>query len=206
MNIDEFGREIYKDRTNQFGDAYSGGENLPELYGASARMLADATGGNVSISPNTLHFFANSYIDGLARVMHNTYGTAMTMAGEKDFDPKQDLGGFVDSFIGKSSSFDAREFADYEQSIKKQEGILKMYKDNPDQYDKYIDNHPNAEMIDTLYNSLVNGSLKHVRSEINKLQSDRTQTSKEKADQLKELRLERDMLVRNFLDQVKEYD
>ena len=156
--------------------------------------------------PNTLHFFANSYLDGLARLMHNTYGTGLTLAGQKDFDPKQDLGGIADSFIGKSSSFDSREYADYKAKIQRSQGILKMYADNPEQYDRYVDAHPNAEMIDSLYNSLENGSLKQIRHQLKELQADHTQSPKEKADQIKELRLERDMLIRNFLDEVKDYE
>jgi len=206
FNVDEFGREIYKDRMNQFGDAYSGGENLPELYGATARMMADATNGSISIYPNTLHFFANSYLDGLARLMTNTYGTGLTLAGQKDFDPKSDLGGIADSFIGKSSSFDSREYQDFKAKIQHSQGILKMYADHPEQYDRYVEAHPNAEMIDSLYNSLENGALKQIREQLNNLRDDTNQSPKDKADQIKDLRLQRDMLIRNFLDEVKDYE
>jgi hypothetical protein len=206
MNVDEFGREIYKNRMNQFGDAYSGGENLPELYGAATRMMSDATDGKVDISPNTLHFFANSYLDGLARMAHNTYGMALTMTGQKEFDPKRDLGGVFDSFIGKSSSFDAREFSDVESKIKKQQGILTMYKDSPEMLDKYLDAHPNALMLDNIYNATINGQLKSVRHQLNALQSDTSQSPKEKADEIKDLKEQRDWIMRSFLDQYHDYD
>ncbi len=206
FNVDEFGREIYKDRMSQFGDAYSGGENLPELYGAASRTLADATNGSISIEPNTLHFFANSYLDGLARIAHNTYGSALTVAGQKDFDPKQDLGGIADSFIGKSSSYDSREYQDFKAKIQRQQGVLKMYRDHPEQYDRYIESHPNAEMIDSLYNSLENGALKQVRAQLNSIRDDTSISPKDKADQIKELQVQRDMLIRSFLDEVKDYE
>jgi len=206
MNVDAFGREVYTNRMNQFGDAYSGGENLPELYGAATRMLADATGNTVNISPNTLHFFTNSYIDGLARLAHNTYGTALTITGQKDFDPKRDVGGILDSFIGKSSSYDAREFADIRTQIQRQQNTLAMYKDRPEMLDKYLDTHPNAIMIDNLYNAVVNGQLKTVQHQLRVLEDDTSQSSKDKADEITDLKLQRNWLMRSFIDQVRDYD
>jgi len=128
------------------------------------------------------------------------------MTGQKDFDAKRDLGGLADSFIGKSSSFDAAKFAEAEQQIKKQEGIIEMYKNRPEKQQEYIDDHPNVQMIDNLYNALVNGQLKTVRHQLNTLQADTTQSPKDKADEIKDLKSQRDWLMRSFIDQVKDYD
>jgi hypothetical protein len=68
MNIDALGREIYNNRQTRVGDAYTGGDNIPELYKSAARTLADVTNGAIDWSPNTLYFFANNYADGPMRL------------------------------------------------------------------------------------------------------------------------------------------
>jgi len=203
MNVDEFGREIYNNRTSAFGDAYVGGEHLPELYGMVTRFLADNTNGQVDISPNTLHFFTNNYMDGIARIGHNATGLGLTMADKKDFDPKRDL--FVlDSFLGKSSSYDAREFSDVEAKIKKQAAVLNMYKERPDQLEKYEEANPNARMAVAIYNSQVNGPLKTIREEMKRISAS-SDDPKDKQEQLRDLRKNRDWLMRSIIDSVQDY-
>ena len=86
--------------------------------------MADNWG--VDASPNSLYFFANNYMDGLTRIMHNGYGLGLTLAGQKDFDAKRDLF-ILESFISNKSNVDQREFAKMEESVKKKERLLKMY-------------------------------------------------------------------------------
>jgi hypothetical protein len=50
MNMDGLGREIYNNRQSRVGDAYTGGDNIPELYKSAARTLADVTNGAVAVS------------------------------------------------------------------------------------------------------------------------------------------------------------
>jgi hypothetical protein len=205
MNVDEFGHEIYNNRMNQFGDAYTGGSHLPEIYSRATELLADSTEGSVNISPSTLHFFTNNYIDGVARIAHDTYGLGLTLTGAKDFDAKRDVP-VLDSFIGKSSSVDAREFADISAQIQKKEVILKMYKDNPEMLDKYLDSHPNDQMIVSLYNQQNNGMLKSIRSQINQIEADQTLDPKEKHDLLTDLKNNRNWVMRGIIDMMDDYD
>jgi hypothetical protein len=206
MNVDEFGKEIYNNRMSQFGDAYAGGDTIPEFYGMATRMLSDSTNGQIAIDPNTLHFFANSYIDGLARGMHNATGIGLLMAGQKGFDPKRDLV-ILDSFLGKSSSFDAREFSQVESKIKKQESIIKMYEEagRDEQLAKFEDANPNARMAVTLYNQQVNGPLKSVRHQMKLIRESSEMSPKEKHEELQELRKNRDWLMRSIIDDVQDY-
>lgn len=199
MNVDEFGQEIYTNRMNQFGDPYTGGEKLPPMYGQITEALANNTG--VVMEPKTLHFFLNSYADGLSRVGAAAHGAVSLAMGERDFDPKQDLLP-LSSFLGRASSYDAREFADMEKDIQSVRNRLNMYKDRPEQLQDYLNDNPNAESIVSYYNTEVNGNLKAVRTEMKEIERSPELTPREKADQLKELRANRDWIMRGMIDTV----
>lgn len=204
MNVNEFGKQIYNDRTSAFSDAYTGGDYLPPLYGDATKFLADSTNGAIHIDPQTLHFFANSYFDGISRVAHDTYGIGQTLTGKKAFDVKRDIP-VLDSFIGKSSSFDTREFAEISKEVAKKQNMLRMFKDNPDQLMKYQETHPNDEMVVKLYNQQM--SMVHeANKQINAIQSDQNISGKEKAEMVKELRDQRDWTYRGIIDTVRDYE
>ena len=165
MNMNAFGQEIYNNRQSRFGNAYTGGDNIPDAYKDAARFMADNWG--IDASPNSLYFFANNYMDGLTRIMHNGYGLGLTLAGQKDFDAKRDLF-ILESFISTKSNVDLREFAKMEESVKKKERLLNMYKTNPAKYAEYISEHPLDPMIVKMYNQQVNGRLNDLREQANK--------------------------------------
>ena len=61
-----------------------------------------------------------------------------------------------------------REFAKMEESVKKKERLLNMYKTNPAKYAEYISEHPLDPMIVKMYNQQVNGRLNDLREQANK--------------------------------------
>ena len=167
MNVDGLGREIYNNRQSRYGDAYTGGDNIPELYKTAARTLADITGGKVDWSPNTMYFFANNYGDGLMRLAQTGYNTALLATGEKAFNPKTDTILF-DSFFGAPSNYDARQFSEVEKQILAKQQKLNMFRDaNPEAYARYIEKNPMDEYLVQHYNKVVNQDLKKLREEAN---------------------------------------
>lgn len=165
MNMNAFGQEIYNNRQSRFGSAYTGGDNIPDMYKDAARFMVDNWG--INASPNSLYFFANNYVDGLTRIMQNGYGLGLTLAGQKDFDPKRDL--FVlESFISNKSNVDQREFSKIEEEVKKKEAMLTMFKSNPEKYAEYISEHPLDPMIVKMYNQQINGRLKNLQEQAKK--------------------------------------
>jgi cation transport regulator ChaC len=166
MNVDALGRQIYNNRQSRYGDAYTGGDSVPEAYKVAAQYLAKATNGDLDISPNTLYFFANSYADGASRLMHNGMNIGLWLSGEKDFNPKTDTL-ILDSFIGTKSNFDAREWQRIENDLKEREKRINMFKDRPEQYANYLAAHPIDQMLVDMYNHDVNGYLKNLREEAN---------------------------------------
>jgi hypothetical protein len=203
MNVDTFGREIYNNRLSRYGDAYTGGRNVPELYNQAARKLFEVTNAQVDVSPNTMYFFTNNYVDGLSRVIHNGHGMFLMLAGNKEFDIKRDLV-FMDSFFGRKSSFDARQFAEVERSIQEKEQRLRTVKDRPELLQRYLESNPNDPALVYIYNKLKNQQLKAIREEMNKVKA-ADLTAKERQERLKELERLRDMTMRSIIDTFKQY-
>jgi hypothetical protein len=179
MNLDGLGREIYNNRQSLIGDAYTGGDNIPEMYKDAARMLHSVTDGGIDISPNTMYFFANNGADGLARVMSGTYNLGLVAAGEKAFNPKTDTIPF-DGFFGSKSNFDARKFSEVEKQVAEVKKRVKTLEADPEKYVSFLNKNPNAAAAIEFYDKAVNGDLRDLRAEANRIRSDRSLNAKER--------------------------
>jgi hypothetical protein len=169
MNLNSLGQEIYNNRQSRYGDAYTGGDNIPEMFKDASRLLADATNGGIDWSPNTMYFFANNYFDGYSRLVHNGYGLAQVVGGKDALNAAQNSLIFQ-SFISKLSNVDQREFARTEKEVQDKEKIINMFKEsNPEKYLEYSLEHPfDIAMVD-MYNKQVGGTLNGLRSDANSI-------------------------------------
>jgi hypothetical protein len=205
MNVDGLGREIYNNRSSRYGDAYTGGDNIPELYKSAARTLYDTTNGAVDWSPNTMYFFANSYVSGLARLAHGSMNIGMVSSAEKDFNPKTDTMLF-DSFFGTPSNVDAREFAEGEQKILNIQKRLKTMEEfRPEQYAKYVEQNPMHPFIVESYNLKVNQTLRDLRKEANTYRRMPGLTPKERTDIVKNYVNMQNLIKRDILNTLEAY-
>jgi cob(I)alamin adenosyltransferase len=186
MNLDGLGRQIYNNRQSRFGDAYTGGDNIPEMYKKAARELFDATNGAVDWSPNTMYFFASNYFDGMAKMASSVTNVGLTVAGAKEFDPKNDMV-FLSSFIGSKSNIDAREFSSIEKQVKEMEKRINALKDRPEQLEKFMEDNPTAYPAVQFYNTQVNGTLRNIRTMANQVRANKDLTIMERKEQLKQL-------------------
>lgn len=205
MNIDALGREIYNNRQTRVGDAYTGGDNIPELYKSAARTLADVTNGAIDWSPNTLYFFANNYADGPMRIAQTGMNLSLLAAGEKAFNPKTDTVLF-DSFFGSASNFDAKQFSAIEKQIKDKERKLKMFESNPEQFAKYVEANPMDEYLVKMYNEGVNGRLKEYREEANAVRKMPDLSPKDRNDALKNIVQMQNFEKRHMIDAFEAFD
>jgi hypothetical protein len=205
MNIDALGREIYNNRQTRVGDAYTGGDNIPELYKAAARTLADVTNGAIDWSPNTLYFFANNYADGPMRLAQTGMNLSLLVAGEKNFNPKTDTILF-DSFFGAASNFDAKQFSNIEKQIKDKERKLKMFESNPEQYAKYVEANPMDDYLVKMYNEGINGRLKEYREEANRVRKMPDLSPKDRSDALKNIVQMQNFEKRHMIDAFEAFD
>ena len=211
MNVDSMGRQIYKDKQTRFGDAYLSKDQVPEIYKDVARWLVNTTAGSTlplmpaDVSPSTLYFFANNYIDGLSRLFLNTpYNLGLVLAGQKDFDIKRDAFVF-DSFIGKAANYDARQFSSTERQIRDMERKINMFKTDPTVYADYLDANPMAKTIVDTFNKQV-AQLNKASSISKKLRLDSTLTPKERDEALKDSKLNENAIRRNIVEMFKDYD
>jgi hypothetical protein len=170
FNLDGLGRQIYNDRNSRYADAYTGGDNIPEVYKIAARNWFDST--TMDVSPNILYFFANNYVDGISRtLLQAPVSTYLWLSGDKDFDWKHDTL-FLNSFIGSKSNFDARQWSKIEDDLKERQKIVNALKENnPVRYASYLAAHPLDEMLVEMYNQDVNGHLRDLRAEANQFRA-----------------------------------
>jgi hypothetical protein len=208
MNKDGLGRDIYNNRQSRIGDAYTGGDNIPEVYKQAAKELVNLSnkfGYPIDVSPNTMYFFANNYLDGVSRIGHNIWNVSATLAGAKDFDPKTDLL-VLDSFFGKKSNYDAREYASIENQIKEKEKILKMFESHPQQYVEYLNSHPMDAVIVEEFNKQSAGTLKELRHQANVIRSMDGLSMRERQRMVKDTVLTANFVKRGIIDMFKLYD
>lgn len=201
INKNGLGQDIYSDKNRRMGDAYTGGDRIPEIYRDLARVLADSTNGGIDWSPNTIYFLANSYLDGISKVGELGYGTLDMMRGNKSFEAKTDLP-LVGSFIGAKSNFDSREFTKVENQIKEMERRLNMFASNPEQYGKYIASNPFAEILVEQYNENINGRLKDIRADLNEYRKMKL-PSKDRKEIINALTLEQNIIKRQMIEEFK---
>ena len=200
MNVDGLGREIYNNRQSRYGDAYTGGDNIPEAYKTAARMLYDATTGAVDVSPNTLYFFANNYLDGISRLGAGVMNIGMVGAGNKEFNPKTDTVLF-DSFFGAPSNIDARQFSNAEKKILSiQQRMKTLQANHPDKYADYISDNPTHPFIVDSYNRQVNQTLRDLREQANKYRRMPELTVKERTELVKNIVGAQNLVKRNILN------
>ena len=196
MNLDGLGREIYNNRQSRYGDAYTGGDNIPEVYKDTARWMFNNLGlGQIDVSPNVLYFFANNYFDGFAKFLSTGYNVGLTLSGDKEFDLKQDSL-LAASFVGTKSNVDAREFSKAENQIKEiAKRLNALESTSPERYAEYIAKNPENYALVEYYNSQVNGTLRDLRAMANMIRASSDLTPKERKVQI-------DMIV-NLQNMVK---
>jgi len=152
-NKNGLGQDIYNDATGRkLGDAYLGGERIPEFYKIVARNLAEASYGYFDWTPNSLYFLTNSYADGPSRLIDYALNSYYLATGNKEFDAKTDIP-FLGSFVGAVPNIDNREFSSIEKQIQDMTGKVNEFKKfNPEYYySEYLAKYPMNEAIIKVY-------------------------------------------------------
>jgi hypothetical protein len=202
MNKNALGQEIYNNRQSKFGDAYTGGDNIPSLYKDAAILLQQNTG--IDVSPNSIYFYANNYLDGITRLLHNGYGIYQTSTGQKDFDAKRDLIVF-ESFMSSKSNYNAREFAKIGAEMEQKSKDFESAKLNPEQYSKYIQNNPTDPMLIQSYNTMVNGNLKTLQTQANVIRRMYDLTPKERNELLQQNKLLQNAVKSGIINSIQPF-
>jgi hypothetical protein len=201
MNLDGLGREIYNNRQTRYGDAYTGGDSIPEAYKAIARTLFKATDGGLDISPNTMYFFASNYLDGFAKASTAVFDVGMNITGQKDFDAKNDIP-FLGSFMGTKSNVDSREFSKVEAQVKAFDKRINSLKDKPDLLNNFLQSEDAQKQYAAVqfYNQQVNGQLRQLRTVANQIRANDAITPSERKPQLEQIINMQNIVKRQLLN------
>jgi hypothetical protein len=205
MNTNGLGRDINSTAQRRLGDAYTGGDHIPEMWKDVSRYMHSATDGYVDVSPNSLYFMANSYIDGIGRIAESVYGITDLAQDRKDFNLKNDLPLFG-SFFGSRSSVDAREFARVQKEIKHIEKTINSFKTDPVRYAEYIAKYPMEEAAVDTYNKMVNQHLNPLYAEDKGIRLNRDFSPVVRKQLLEINKYQEDLIKRQMIDIFKAYD
>lgn len=204
LNKNGMGQAIYNDQNRRMGDAYTGGDKVPELYKDVSRWFAQSTTGDVDISPNTLYFLSNSYADGVGRILETAYGMPDIVQGQKNFNPKTDLP-LMGSFFGAQSNVDSREFTAVENKIKDMERKINMFdKADPMTSMKYDMKHPFDRMLVDSYNKQLNSQLNPLRAQAKQIRLMQMSPSA-RDSMLKIVNFQENLVKRNMIEQFKAF-
>jgi len=208
VNKNGLGQNIYNDSQRRMGDAYLGGDNIPEIYKNIARGLFDASGGAIDWSPNSLYFLSNSYADGPGRVIESITNGIYLSAGqaeEKDLLARAKGTPLIGSFIGAVPNVDSREFSSVEKQIKEKERIYNQAKLKPEVEADYLERNPLAPELIDFYNKEVNGRLKELRQQANEVRLVQGLSPRDRTAILKSIVQEENIIKYELVQQFRAY-
>jgi hypothetical protein len=165
-------------------------------------MLQQSTG--VDVSPNSIYFYANNYLDGITRLLHNGYGIYQTATGQKDFDAKRDLIVF-ESFVSSKSNYNAREFAKINTEIENRSKRYESAKLDPEYFAKYIEDNPTDPMLIQSYNTMINGNLKTLQTQANIIRRMPDLTPMEKNELLQQNKLIQNAIKSGIINSIQPF-
>lgn len=201
-NVNGIGQAINSASQRRMGDAYTGGDRIPEIYKDVADGLYESTKGGVDISPNTMYFFTNSYLDGVAKIAELGYSWVNLGKGEKEFNAKTDLPLFG-SFFGAKTNVDSREYGKVEQKIKDIDKRLNtLDKRNPVLYAEFVAENPLYPSIVEQYRS-AQGELNELRQRATEIRNNKYLDIKDRDALVKLAILEQNMLKHRLVEDFK---
>jgi hypothetical protein len=204
MNTNGIGQGINSTMNRRMGDAFTGGDRIPELYKSVARGLFNSTQGYLDWSPNTLYFFSNSYLDGLAKLGEVAYSWTNLAQDKKEFNLKTDLPLFG-SFFGAKTNVDSREYGNIETRIKElDKRLYTLDESNPSEAARYDAKNPLARALIDAYKSR-QGELNKLRAEANQIRNMPGLSPKSRDSMLRMVILQQNILKHQMVMDFKAY-
>jgi len=204
MNTNGIGQAINSASTRRMGDAYTGGDRIPEVYKDAADYMFKSTLGSVDISPNTLYFFANSYLDGLAKLGEIGYSWVDLNKKEKAFNIKTDVPLFG-SFFGAKVNVDSREYGEMEKKILEIDKRMNTLKTQyPALYAEYEAENPLHGQIVDVYRKR-QGKLNKLRNDAKEIRNMRDLSPKDREELLRIATMEQNILKYQMVQDFKAY-
>lgn len=205
MNTNGVGQAINSATTRRLGEAFTGGDRIPEVYKALSKDIYRQSLGAIDMSPNTLYFFTNSYIDGISKMfLELPYSLTDLAKGEKTFNPKTDVPLFG-SFFGAKTNVDSREYGKMEVKIKEMsQRLTTLEADSPELYGEYISKNPLVPKIVDIYQER-QGDLNELRQKATEIRNMKYLSPKDRDSLLKITIMEQNFLKHMMLEDFKAY-
>lgn len=205
MNTNGVGQAINSATTRRLGEAFTGGDRIPEVYKALSKDIYRQSLGAIDMSPNTLYFFTNSYIDGISKMfLELPYSLTDLAQGEKTFNPKTDVPLFG-SFFGAKTNVDSREYGKMEVKIKEMsQRLTTLEADSPELYGEYISKNPLVPKIVDIYQER-QGDLNELRQKATEIRNMKYLSPKDRDSLLKITIMEQNFLKHMMLEDFKAY-
>jgi hypothetical protein len=205
MNTNGVGQAINSATTRRLGEAFTGGDRIPEVYKTLAKDMYRQSLGAIDMSPNTLYFFTNSYLDGIAKLfLELPYSLTDLAQGEKTFNPKTDVPLFG-SFFGAKTNVDSREYGKMEVKIKEmKQRLVTLEEDSPELYGEYISKNPLVPTIVDIYEGR-QGDLNELRRKATEIRNMRFLSPKDRDSLLKITTMEQNFLKHMMVEDFKAY-
>jgi hypothetical protein len=208
MNMNGIGQTINSASQRRMGDAFTGSDRIPEIYKEAAKWWFRTTDGEGllgvpgDISPNSIYFLANSYLDGLSKIGEVTYNWANLDKGAKEFNPKNDIPLFG-SFFGAKTNVDSRLYGKVEKKIQEiDKRLVSMEKDDPVQHALYVAKNPLYPSVVDAYRSK-QGELNELRQKATEIRTMKYLSPKDRDQILRTITLEQNMLKYQMVEQFK---
>ena len=159
----------------------------------------------IDMSPNTLYFFTNSYLDGISKMfLELPYSLTDLAQGEKTFNPKTDVPLFG-SFFGAKTNVDSREYGKMEVKIKEMnQRLTTLEADSPELYGEYISKNPLVPKIVDIYQER-QGDLNELRQKATEIRNMRYLSPKDRDSLLKITIMEQNFLKHMMVEDFKAY-
>jgi hypothetical protein len=205
MNTNGVGQAINSATTRRLGEAFTGGDRIPEVYKTLSKDMYRQSLGAIDMSPNTLYFFTNSYLDGIAKMfLELPYSLTDLAQGEKTFNPKTDVPLFG-SFFGAKTNVDSREYGKMEIKIKEMsQRLTTLEADSPELYAEYISKNPLVPKIVDIYQER-QGDLSALRQKATEIRNMKYLSPKDRDSLLKITIMEQNFLKHMMAEDFKAY-
>ena len=205
MNTNGVGQAINSATTRRLGEAFTGGDRIPEVYKDLSKDMYRQSLGSIDISPNTLYFFTNSYLDGISKMfLELPYSLTDLAQGEKTFNPKTDVPLFG-SFFGAKTNVDSREYGKMEVKVKEMSRRLTTLEaDSPELYGDYISKNPLVPKIVDIYQER-QGDLNELRQKATEIRNMKYLSPKDRDSLLKITIMEQNFLKHMMVEDFKAY-
>jgi hypothetical protein len=204
MNTNGIGQAINSAATRRMGDAYTGGDRIPEAYKDIANGLFRKTDGYLDWSPNTMYFFANSYLDGLSKIGEIFYSWYNLAKDEKEFNIKTDAALFG-SFFGAKTNVDSREYGEIEKRIKElDKRLYTLDTQAPDRAAAFDARNPLARSLVDAYKAR-QGEISKLRAEANEIRRNTQLSQKDREELLRIAIMQQNILKHEMVMDFKAY-